>query len=159
LFLRFQAKYQFYALGLSSVGDVAIDLPDANVLIQVSGHGGGRRQEAQRLGRILRPKSAAMQAGKTKRTAAIVPGNSSAAAAAATAVGASSSSSSASHGSSSSSSDAGTSSLIEEVGSNCAHFYTLVSQDTHEVFTSAKRQEYLIDQGYTYKVRSDGRDG
>ena len=141
------------------MGDVAIDLPDANVLIQVSGHGGGRRQEAQRLGRILRPKSAAMQAGKTKRTAAIVPGNSSAAAAAATAVGASSSSSSASHGSSSSSSDAGTSSLIEEVGSNCAHFYTLVSQDTHEVFTSAKRQEYLIDQGYTYKVRSDGRDG
>jgi hypothetical protein len=28
-------RYQFFSLGLSSVGDVAIDLPDANVLIQV----------------------------------------------------------------------------------------------------------------------------
>ena len=32
---REKGAYQFYALGLSSVGDVAIDLPDANVLIQV----------------------------------------------------------------------------------------------------------------------------
>lgn len=38
------------------VGDNSIDLPDANVLIQISAHGGSRRQEAQRLGRILRPK-------------------------------------------------------------------------------------------------------
>jgi DNA excision repair protein ERCC-3 len=41
---------------LSKVGNFAIDLPDANVLIQVSGTFGSRQEEAQRLGRILRPK-------------------------------------------------------------------------------------------------------
>lgn len=43
-------------LVLSKVGNFAIDLPDANVLIQVSGSMGSRQEEAQRLGRILRPK-------------------------------------------------------------------------------------------------------
>ena len=42
---------------LSKVGNFAIDLPDANVLIQVSGTFGSRQEEAQRLGRILRPKA------------------------------------------------------------------------------------------------------
>jgi DNA excision repair protein ERCC-3 len=42
---------------LSKVGNFAIDLPDANVLIQVSGAFGSRQEEAQRLGRILRPKA------------------------------------------------------------------------------------------------------
>lgn len=42
---------------LSKVGNFAIDLPDANVLIQVSGTFGSRQEEAQRLGRILRPKT------------------------------------------------------------------------------------------------------
>jgi DNA excision repair protein ERCC-3 len=42
---------------LSKVGNFAIDLPDASVLIQVSGTFGSRQEEAQRLGRILRPKS------------------------------------------------------------------------------------------------------
>src|SRR5207237_487228 len=41
---------------LSKVGNFAIDLPDANVLVQVSGTFGSRQEEAQRLGRILRPK-------------------------------------------------------------------------------------------------------
>lgn len=41
---------------LSKVGNFAIDLPDADVLIQVSGTFGSRQEEAQRLGRILRPK-------------------------------------------------------------------------------------------------------
>jgi DNA excision repair protein ERCC-3 len=41
---------------LSKVGNFAIDLPDAEVLIQVSGAFGSRQEEAQRLGRILRPK-------------------------------------------------------------------------------------------------------
>lgn len=40
----------------AQVGDNSFDLPDANVLIQISAHGGSRRQEAQRLGRILRAK-------------------------------------------------------------------------------------------------------
>jgi DNA excision repair protein ERCC-3 len=44
-------------LVLSKVGNFAIDLPDDNVLIQVSGTFGSRQEEAQRLGRILRPKS------------------------------------------------------------------------------------------------------
>jgi DNA excision repair protein ERCC-3 len=43
-------------LVLSKVGNFAIDLPDANVMVQVSGTFGSRREEAQRLGRILRPK-------------------------------------------------------------------------------------------------------
>lgn len=43
-------------LVLSKVGNFAIDLPDANVLVQISGSMGSRQEEAQRLGRILRPK-------------------------------------------------------------------------------------------------------
>ena len=35
------------------VGDNSFDLPEANVLIQISSHGGSRRQEAQRLGLFL----------------------------------------------------------------------------------------------------------
>lgn len=42
---------------LSKVGNFALDLPDAQVLIQVSGTFGSRQEEAQRLGRILRPKA------------------------------------------------------------------------------------------------------
>ena len=40
----------------TQVADNSFDLPEANVLIQVSSQGGSRRQEAQRLGRILRAK-------------------------------------------------------------------------------------------------------
>ena len=43
-------------LVLSKVGNFAVDLPDANVAIQISGSFGSRQEEAQRLGRILRPK-------------------------------------------------------------------------------------------------------
>ncbi len=42
---------------VSKVANFAIDLPDAEVLIQISGTFGSRQEEAQRLGRILRPKS------------------------------------------------------------------------------------------------------
>ena len=41
---------------VSKVGNFAVDLPEANVLIQISGTFGSRQEEAQRLGRILRPK-------------------------------------------------------------------------------------------------------
>jgi DNA excision repair protein ERCC-3 len=44
-------------LVLSKVGNFAVDLPDANCMIQISGSFGSRQEEAQRLGRILRPKS------------------------------------------------------------------------------------------------------
>ena len=33
-----------------------------------------------------------------------------------------------------------------------AHFYTLVSKDTQEMYYSTKRQRYLVDQGYAFKV-------
>lgn len=88
---------------LSKVGDTSIDLPEANVVIQVSSHFGSRRQEAQRLGRILRPKSYTQTNGTNR-------------------------------------------------SSFNAFFYTLVSTDTQEMYYSAKRQQYLIDQGYTFKI-------
>ena len=44
-------------LVVSKVANFAIDLPDANVAIQISGTFGSRQEEAQRLGRILRPKT------------------------------------------------------------------------------------------------------
>jgi DNA excision repair protein ERCC-3 len=44
-------------LVMSRVGNFSIDLPQANVLIQTSGLFGSRQEEAQRLGRILRPKT------------------------------------------------------------------------------------------------------
>jgi DNA excision repair protein ERCC-3 len=42
---------------VSKVANFAVDLPDANVAIQISGTFGSRQEEAQRLGRILRPKT------------------------------------------------------------------------------------------------------
>ena len=87
---------------LSKVGDNSLDIPEANCLIQISSHAGSRRQEAQRLGRILRAKKAR----------------------------------------------SGTSPADEFN----AFFYTLVSKDTQEMFYSTKRQQFLIDQGYQFKV-------
>jgi DNA excision repair protein ERCC-3 len=49
-------------LVISKVGNFAIDLPDAEVLIQISGAFGSRQEEAQRLGRVLRPKADQRQA-------------------------------------------------------------------------------------------------
>lgn len=54
------ARFKSGDIGLlivSKVANFAVDLPDANVAIQVSGTFGSRQEEAQRLGRILRPKS------------------------------------------------------------------------------------------------------
>jgi DNA excision repair protein ERCC-3 len=99
----FRASDTIRTICISKVGDTSIDLPEANVIIQVSSHFGSRRQEAQRLGRILRPKSYTQQDGSNRSTFN-------------------------------------------------AFFYTLVSSDTQEMFYSAKRQQYLIDQGYTFKI-------
>lgn len=82
---------------LSKVGDTSIDLPEATCLIQISSHFGSRRQEAQRLGRILRAKRR------------------------------------------------------NDEGFN-AFFYSLVSKDTIEMYYSTKRQQFLVDQGYSFKV-------
>ena len=83
---------------VSKVADTSFDLPEANVLIQISSHGGSRRQEAQRLGRILRAKKGVV------------------------------------------------------VDTYNAYFYTLVSTDTAEMSYSRKRQRFLVNQGYAYKV-------
>ncbi|EPY53441.1 transcription factor TFIIH complex ERCC-3 subunit [Schizosaccharomyces cryophilus OY26] len=94
---NFQYNELVNTIFLSKVGDTSIDLPEATCLIQISSHYGSRRQEAQRLGRILRAK---------RRT---------------------------------------------DEGFN-AFFYSLVSKDTQEMFYSSKRQAFLIDQGYAFKV-------
>lgn len=99
----FRSSDALRTICISKVGDTSIDLPEANVIVQVSSHFGSRRQEAQRLGRILRPKSYTQTDGSNRN-------------------------------------------------SFNAFFYTLVSTDTQEMFYSAKRQQYLIDQGYTFKI-------
>ena len=55
-------------LVVSKVANFSIDLPDATIAIQVSGAFGSRQEEAQRLGRILRPKSD----GRTARFYSVV---------------------------------------------------------------------------------------
>ncbi len=83
-----------HVLIVSKVANFSIDLPDASVAIQISGTFGSRQEEAQRLGRILRPKS----------------------------------------------------------GSNMAHFYTLVTEDTRDREFAIKRQLFLTEQGYRYRI-------
>uniref|UniRef100_A0A7E4VRH1 General transcription and DNA repair factor IIH helicase/translocase subunit XPB n=1 Tax=Panagrellus redivivus TaxID=6233 RepID=A0A7E4VRH1_PANRE len=94
---NFQYNPKVNTILVSKVADTSFDLPEANVLIQVSSHGASRRQEAQRLGRILRAKKNTM----------------------------------------------------DEFN---AYFYSLVSCDTVEMPFSRKRQRFLIDQGYAYKI-------
>ncbi|GJN18018.1 hypothetical protein PR202_gb05130 [Eleusine coracana subsp. coracana] len=101
---QFKNSPEVNTIFLSKVGDNSIDIPEANVIIQISSHAGSRRQEAQRLGRILRAKGKhqdRMAGGK------------------------------------------------EEYN---AFFYSLVSTDTQEMYYSTKRQQFLVDQGYSFKV-------
>jgi DNA excision repair protein ERCC-3 len=81
-------------LALSKVGNFAIDLPSASVAVQLSGTWGSRQEEAQRLGRVLRPKE----------------------------------------------------------GENQAVFYTLVSAETREQEFAERRQIFLAEQGYPYRI-------
>eukprot|EP01125_Pyxidicula_operculata_P018650 TRINITY_DN663_c0_g2_i1.p1 TRINITY_DN663_c0_g2~~TRINITY_DN663_c0_g2_i1.p1 ORF type:complete len:369 (-),score=73.85 TRINITY_DN663_c0_g2_i1:1141-2247(-) len=104
IFSSFKYDASVKTVFISKVGDNSIDLPEANVIIQISSHFGSRRQEAQRLGRILRPKSG---------------------------------------------------SITRATSEFDAFFYSLVSQDTQEMFYSAKRQQFLVDQGYAFKVITD----
>lgn len=53
---------EIQVLIVSKVANFAIDLPEANVALQISGSYGSRQEEAQRLGRILRPKKKDNQA-------------------------------------------------------------------------------------------------
>ncbi|GAA1014441.1 putative DNA helicase [Acrocarpospora pleiomorpha] len=56
LFQAFRDK-EIQVLVVSKVANFSIDLPEAAVAIQVSGTFGSRQEEAQRLGRVLRPKA------------------------------------------------------------------------------------------------------
>lgn len=56
LFAQFRTG-EITTLVVSKVANFSIDLPDTAVVIQVSGTFGSRQEEAQRLGRLLRPKS------------------------------------------------------------------------------------------------------
>jgi DNA excision repair protein ERCC-3 len=56
LYDRFRAG-EVPVLVVSKVANFSIDLPEASVAIQVSGTFGSRQEEAQRLGRVLRPKA------------------------------------------------------------------------------------------------------
>ena len=53
---EFREESGINILLMTRVGDIAIDIPNASVVIQVSSHFSSRMQEAQRFGRILRPK-------------------------------------------------------------------------------------------------------
>lgn len=55
IYQKFRQR-EIRVLIVSKVANFAIDLPDCSVAIQVSGTFGSRQEEAQRLGRILRPK-------------------------------------------------------------------------------------------------------
>ncbi|WP_432980896.1 DNA repair helicase XPB [Dactylosporangium sp. CA-233914] len=61
LFDAFRAG-ELRTLVISKVGNFSIDLPEAAVAVQVSGTFGSRQEEAQRLGRVLRPKADGRQA-------------------------------------------------------------------------------------------------
>ncbi len=67
LFAKFRTG-ELKCLVVSKVANFSIDLPEASIAIQVSGTFGSRQEEAQRLGRILRPKSD----GRTARFYSIV---------------------------------------------------------------------------------------
>jgi DNA excision repair protein ERCC-3 len=56
LFAQFR-RGELTALVVSKVANFSIDLPEASVAIQISGAFGSRQEEAQRLGRLLRPKA------------------------------------------------------------------------------------------------------
>eukprot|EP00918_Siedleckia_nematoides_P103916 GHVU01226700.1.p1 GENE.GHVU01226700.1~~GHVU01226700.1.p1 ORF type:complete len:681 (+),score=149.98 GHVU01226700.1:551-2593(+) len=135
---------------LSRVGDNSIDLPSANVVIQISFKYGSRRQEAQRLGRILRPKPASSKPASASPFSSITN---------AAATGTGSSYHYGYHGQggpmyqqqqphhlSANAAYAG------ESGEPDAFFYSLVSQDTQELIHASKRQRFLVDQGYSYTV-------
>ena len=81
-------------LVVSKVANFSIDLPEASVAVQVSGTFGSRQEEAQRLGRILRPKNDARQ----------------------------------------------------------ARFFAVVSRDTNDQEFAMRRQRFLAEQGYAYRI-------
>ncbi len=98
LFAQFRAG-EMRLLVLSRVGNAALDLPNARVAIEVSGNYGSRQEEAQRLGRLLRPKADSDQP---------------------------------------------------------ARFYMIVADHPAELAHAARRQRFLVAQGYRYRIAGPG---
>lgn len=69
-----QGDPRFRTIFLSKVGDTSLDLPDATCLIQISSQFGSRRQEAQRMGRILRAKRRNEVVGSSTNSRALSQG-------------------------------------------------------------------------------------
>ncbi|KAA9394715.1 DEAD/DEAH box helicase [Kocuria coralli] len=97
LYDRFRAG-EIPVLVVSKVANFSVDLPSATVAVQVSGTFGSRQEEAQRLGRLLRPSPGGRQ----------------------------------------------------------ATFYTVVARDTVDITFAAKRQRFLAEQGYAYRIIDAG---
>ncbi len=89
---------EIHVLVVSKVANFSVDLPEAAVAIQVSGSFGSRQEEAQRLGRLLRPKA----------------------------------------------------------DGRAARFYTVVARDTLDQEYAARRQRFLAEQGYAYRILDAG---
>ncbi|MHB1598251.1 MAG: DNA repair helicase XPB [Acidimicrobiales bacterium] len=93
LFAAFRSG-ELRLLVVSKVANFSVDLPEASVAIQVSGTFGSRQEEAQRLGRILRPKADGRQ----------------------------------------------------------AQFFSVVARDTNDQEFAQRRQRFLAEQGYAYRI-------
>jgi DNA excision repair protein ERCC-3 len=111
---------------VSKVANFAIDLPDASMAIQVSGSFGSRQEEAQRLGRILRPKGAESdgEGGGGKAD-----------------------------GGGPADGDGVIGSGPRQTSPRNSYFYTLVSRFTVEEDFAANRQKFLAEQGYKYSIQ------
>jgi hypothetical protein len=154
LFADFENTRTRNILCLSRVGEIAVNLPSASVVIQVSSHGGSRRQEAQRLGRVLRPKSNLPTAVEDDIDGAFdgrvndvdsVP------------------TSGADDGTRGDGSDveAADSPTLRATrtaprkgptAAYDAYFYSLVTEDTLEVTYAAHRTQFLVEQGYWPRI-------
>ncbi|KAF6778350.1 hypothetical protein AHF37_02075 [Paragonimus kellicotti] len=168
-----------------NVADNSFDLPEATVLIQISAHGGSRRQEAQRLGRILRAKrgtdaeaynaffyslvsqdTVEMQYALKRQRFLVNQGyaykvadNSFDLPEATVLIQISA------HGGSRRQEAQRLGRILRakrgtDAEAYNAFFYSLVSQDTVEMQYALKRQRFLVNQGYAYKVitRLDGME-
>ncbi|PQM38464.1 DNA repair helicase XPB1 [Prunus yedoensis var. nudiflora] len=116
----FKTSRDVNTIFLSKVGDNSIDIPEANVIIQISSHAGSRRQEAHASWSYSKGKGL-FSYGCNHSFLLIVLGK-----------------------------------LQDRMAGGKeeynAFFYSLVSMDTQEMYYSTKRQQFLIDQGYSFKV-------
>ncbi|MDR2094886.1 MAG: DEAD/DEAH box helicase [Treponema sp.] len=130
---------------VSKVANFAIDLPDASMAIQVSGAFGSRQEEAQRLGRILRPKTP--ESSGFERSEPPDP------AGALQSANASANAPADASGRKEVFSGGYTGTLGNNPKGRNSYFYTLISRSTVEEDFAANRQKFLAEQGYKYSIQ------